>query len=79
MKDTKLTLRRENREGEFPKQKKVFEVSVFVGRVSASPGGRNPTVRDELGGLIFRVKCPRRQSKIRHRPKQIHPNETQRR
>jgi len=41
---------------ELRKQKKIFEVSVFVGRVSASLGGRNPTVRDELGGLILRVE-----------------------
>lgn len=40
---------------ELRKQKKMFEISVFVGRVCASPGGRNPTVRDELGGLVFRV------------------------
>jgi hypothetical protein len=45
VKDTSLTLRREERMREFRKQKKIFEVSVFVGPVSASPGGRNPTVR----------------------------------
>lgn len=41
---------------ELRKQKEIFEVSVFVGRVSASPDGRNPTVRDELIGLILRVE-----------------------
>jgi len=56
VKDTKLTLRRERRVRELRKQKKIVEVSVFVGRVSASPGGWIPTVRDELGGLIFRVE-----------------------
>ena len=56
MKDTSPNLRREERVRELRKQKKIFEVSVFVGRVSASLGGRNPTVRDELGGLILRVE-----------------------
>lgn len=56
MKDTLLTRRREEGVKELRRQKKIFEVSVFVGRVSASPGSRNPTVRDELGGLTCRVE-----------------------
>jgi len=56
VKDTSLTLMREERVRELRKQKKIFEVSFFVGRVSESPGDRNPTVRDELGSLIFRVE-----------------------
>jgi hypothetical protein len=41
---------------ELRKQKEIFEVSIFAGRVSASPDGRNPTVRDEVVGLILRVE-----------------------
>jgi hypothetical protein len=56
------------------------EENIFsVGRVSASLEGRNPTVRDELGGLIFSAEMSMSTVKIRHRPKQIHPNVTERR